>query len=193
MFELDSKSNLFIGTSRYVTDNNISLKTGNFYKYKTLKVNLNIAELIDGLDNNIFFNSYFEKEINNKYFLKKGDILVKLVKPIEFFFVIENIDAIFNKSYCVIRSNSYSFEKMTYLWSYLKINEKNISKKLSQQQVISLINIKDIKKIKIDEKVFDDEFLKLFYLKTELKNLLNKKQNLLDKRFEYFIQKKGEY
>ena len=190
MIELEKKYQLFIGATRFLTDNSILDNFGNFYKYKMLKVNLNNDGLIDDFDQSLFFNSYFSKQIDEKYFLKKGDILVKLIKPIEFFLITKNMDCIFNKSFCIIRSTKDDYENSLNLWSYLKINEKNISKKLSQQQFVSMINLKDIKKIRINEKSINKNLLKFFYKKSEFNNLLAKKQILLDRLFNYCKYKK---
>lgn len=196
MFKLKEKYQLFIGTFRYFTDNNILNSTGNFYKYKMLKVNnLNNNGLIDDSNQSLFFNSYFQKNIDKKYYLKKGDILVKLIKPIEFYLVTKDLDWIFNKSYCVIRSNKKTYDDALNLWAYLKMNEKNISKKFLQKQsvsTISVINLSTVKEIEINEKSFNKNLINLFYKKSELANLLIKKQLLLDKLFAYYKDKNEE-
>lgn len=196
MFKLGDRYQLFIGAFRYLTDNNILNSTGSFYKYKMIKVNnLNNNGLIDDSNQSLSFNSYFQKNIDKKYYLKKGDILVKLIKPIEFYLVKNDLDWIFNKSFCVIRSNKQNYEDALNLWAYLKMNEKNISNKFLQKQnesTISVINVSTVKEIEINEKAFNNKnLIKLFYKKSELSNLLIKKQFLLDKLFTYYKNKKG--
>lgn len=196
MFKLGDRYQLFIGAFRYLTDNNILNSTGSFYKYKMIKVNnLNNNGLIDDSNQSLSFNSYFQKNIDKKYYLKKGDILVKLIKPIEFYLVKNDLDWIFNKSFCVIRSNKQNYEDALNLWAYLKMNEKNISNKFLQKQnesTISVINVSTVREIEINEKAFNNKnLIKLFYKKSELANLLIKKQFLLDKLFTYYKNKKG--
>lgn len=173
--------NVFIGINinRMKSDNNLSGQDFNM-EYDVLKAN----------DNNILFNEiekprltkyFLEKIDDEKIFIKKGDIILKLIYPIRFIYV--NYDSFFlvPSMYCVIRVNENSKIDSLTLWSYLNSSyvKKNILSKIQGNSNSISIKINDIKNMEVNENIIKKINTKLFYKINVYNQLQTKKNNIL--------------
>lgn len=141
-------------------------------------------------DNNILLNElekpklvkyHLEKIDDEKIFVKKGDILLKLIYPIKFIYVNSDFKFLVPSMYCVIRIKEKSKINELTLWSYLNSNyvSKNISKQIQGNANSISIKINDIKNMEFNENIVKNINSKLFYKFHIYNQLQNKKNNIL--------------
>ena len=160
--------------NRYTMRNKDSLlKNPYIYYHITLKsvennnIDLDLLEKIES-----------EREINDKYLLKKGDIIIKLAPPYNAALVdFEHDHVIVPQNFAIIRTNeNFDSEYLSYI-----LNSKNIQNQLLRRVEggsLQIIKIKSLNEVKIKSINLDMQvkYAKLFRLISQRKSL--KKRNI---------------
>ena len=184
--KIESNFHVFLGVSRFVDENNNKSKVAHdvrYIKHKIMRVDTSKILISSGED---FTESIglFTKELDKSNFIRKGDIVVKLMFPLKFIYIdfeIENNNYLIPSQYCVIRKKSNSISP-TDLWAYLN-NSDSIKKIISKKEGNNLMNfvkISYIKEISYDDSTLSDLKTNLFYKLTKLASLIEKKKILID-------------
>lgn len=101
--KLSELCEIFIGVNRFKTQNQLLDKSEYIHSYNLYRPSPNNSILISN-DNYNFEKCYFDKLIDEKNFLLKGDILMKLVMPFKFILIDETINMFLASSqYCIFR------------------------------------------------------------------------------------------
>lgn len=181
MIKISDFCDIFIGLNINRLKNEInSLSQNSNIDYYVLRTNDN-SILFNEIEKPKLIKNSFEKINDNKMFVRKGDILLKLIYPIKFIYV--NCESVFlvPSMYCIIRVNNKSkFDSMT-LWAYLNSNyvKKHVYSKIQGNSNSISIKINDIKNMEINQNIIKKVNSNLFYKIHLYSQLQNKKINLL--------------
>ncbi|KFB07966.1 hypothetical protein [Malacoplasma iowae] len=185
--KIENYFDVFLGVSRFVDENNNKSKVAhdvNYIKHKIMRMDTSKI-LISSREDFTESVGLFAKELDKSNFIKKGDIVVKLMFPLKFIYIdfkIEDNNYLIPSQYCIIRKKSNSINPID-LWAYLN-NSDSIKKIISKKEGNNLMNfvkISYIKEISYDDSSLSNLKTNLFYKLTKLTSLIEKKKILIDK------------
>lgn len=153
--------------------------------YKLLNLNA-VDDRFGTIDENLLGDFNSREELEEHYFTKEGDILVRLNEPFTAIYIGKDEENILIPSYFIkLKINKEVYNPWYLIW-YL--NSKNIKREFLRNQsntLIPSINQKIVKSLKIPEisKIKQDNIAELYRLHIEEMRILNR---LIDLKFEEF-------
>lgn len=153
--------------------------------YKLLNLNA-VNDRFGTIDENLLNDFNSREELEEHYFTKEGDILVRLNEPFTAIYIGKDEENILIPSYFIkLKINKEVYNPWYLIW-YL--NSNNIKREFLRNQsntLIPSINQKIVKNLKIPEisKIKQDNIAELYRLHIEEMMILNR---LIDLKFEEF-------
>lgn len=153
--------------------------------YKLLNLNA-VNDRFGTIDENLLSDFNSREELEEHYFTKEGDILVRLNEPFTAIYIGKDEENILIPSYFIkLKINKEVYNPWYLIW-YL--NSNNIKREFLRNQsntLIPSINQKIVKNLKIPEisKIKQDNIAELYRLHIEEMMILNR---LIDLKFEEF-------
>lgn len=184
IIRLSELCEIFIGVNRFKTQNQLNDidKSEYVYSYNLYRPSPNNSILISK-ENYNFEKCYFDKSIDEKNFLLKGDILMKLVMPFKFILIDGTIDMFLASSqYCIFRIKNKNLITPKQLWLYLNMYfEEEFKQYINKTLGIASIKTSDFKNKFINLDKVNDKKANLFYKSKFLDELHSNRKLLLEK------------
>lgn len=140
---------------------------------------------------------YSSKQLKSKYVLKKGDVLLKVIGDLNSYYIekLENNQFnqyIFSSNFIVLRSKNnkdyFSWQKQLWFFLNSQIAKKAFYNKSSTKAGLKYISISDISKLEIENSLWDINKLNLLYKLEQLKELLERKKELVKLQNKYYLK-----